>query len=133
MAILTYQLLAVDSGKKARCENAEGLVYLIRGFTGLWKFPKVVESSCSITDGGITLNVSAVVDKPDATISPTEEPRRAFILTLKGHYADIEPRREPLAAFLKDQDFQSLYVLRDEVSETIACKLYPQLYRMHRL
>lgn len=126
---LTYQLLALDPSEKIRCENAASLLHLIRGFTKLWKKPKVADDR--ITDGNTTLSVIAI-EEADGS-SPRDELGRAFILSLNGTYNDIEPLREPLAAFLKDQDFELLYVLKDQVSEEIACKLYPHLYRIENL
>jgi hypothetical protein len=130
MANLAYQLLALDPAEKTRCENAASLLYLLRGFTMLWNVPKVTESTCTITDGATTLGVVAVEDKSGARLAAGDELGRAYIVTLSGPFGEVEPRREPLAAFLKAQDFELLYVLRDQVSEEIACKLYPHLYQI---
>ena len=48
---LSYQLLALDPSEKTHCENALSLLYLVRGYTRLWKAPKVSEAECRITDG----------------------------------------------------------------------------------
>lgn len=129
---LAYQLLALDPSKKSRCENATSLLFLIRGFTKLWKSPKVSETEARIIDGSTSLSVVEVEDTSQQG-SAADELGRAFILTLSGVFTEIEPMREPIAAFLKDQDFELLYVLRDQVSEEIACKLYPHLYRIENL
>jgi Apea-like HEPN len=130
---LAYQLLALDPAEKTRCKNALSLLYLIRGFTSLWNSPKLDEKHCRISDGALSLSVTAVVDsEPDAP-THTDDFGRAFILTLSGSYDDVESRREPVASFLKDQEFELLYVLRDQESEQIACKLYPHLYRIENL
>lgn len=128
-----YQLLALDPAETTRCENAASLLYLLRGFTKLWKAPKVSEADCRITDGKSHLSVVAIEEASDLPSTTTDELGRAFILTLSGPYDEIEPLREPLAAFLKDQQFELLYVLRDQVSEHIACTLYPLLYRIENL
>src|SRR5437868_3804174 len=100
---LSYQLLALDPSEKTRCENAVSLLHLIRGFSKLWKAPKVFETDCRITDGGATLSVAAVEDANESAQATGEELGRAFIVTLTGIYDEIESRREPLAAFLKGQ------------------------------
>ncbi len=51
-------------------------------------------------------------------------------MALTGRYSNVEPLRLPLTAFLQDQKFQHLYVLKDEISEHIAVQLYPHLYRI---
>jgi hypothetical protein len=130
---LSYQLLVLDPSEKTRCENAVSLLHLIRGFSKLWKTPKVSEADCRITDGVVTLTVSVVEEASESAQATTDELGRAFIVTLNGIYEEIENRREPLAAFLKGQEFELIYVLKDQVSERIACKLYPHLYRIENL
>lgn len=128
---LAYQLLALDPAPKTRCEDSMSLLYLIRGFTNLWSAPQVQEQDCKLIDGLTSLLIVAAT--PDSEIEEDAGRGRSFILTLTGPFEQIEPKREPLAAFLKDMDFDLLYVLKDEVSEQIACKLYPQLYRIENL
>lgn len=130
---LTYQLLVLDPSERTRCENAESLLYLVRGFTNLWKAPKVSEPDYRITDGRSTLSVAAIEEANESAATASNDLGRAYILTLSGPYDEIESRREPLAAFLKDQEFELIYVLKDQVSEQIACKLYPHLYRIENL
>ncbi len=128
---LTYQLLALDPPEKTRCEDAASLLHLILSFTKLWKKSKMSDNR--ITDGNTTLTVVAIEESETSNAAPTDELGRAFILSLNGSYGDIEPLREPLACFLKDQKFELLYVLKDEVSAEIACKLYPHLYRVENM
>lgn len=128
---LAYQLLALDPTAKTRCEDPISLLYQIRGFTKLWTSPIIGESECKLKDGGTSLLV--VRASPDSDESDEGDRGRSFILTLTGTFEDIEPKREPLAAFLKDADFDLLYVLKDELSEQIACELYPHLYRIENL
>ena len=127
-----YQLLALDPAVKTRSEDATSLLYQIRGFTNLWtKTAKIQEADCKIVDGTCSLLiVSATTDESEGD---STERWRSFILTLTGSYEQIENKREPLAAFLKDAAFDLIYILKDEVSESIACKLYPHLYRIENL
>lgn len=129
---IAYQLLALDPAFKTRTEDARSLVYQLRGFSRLWtKNAKIHDSDDKIVDGGCSLLV--VPATSSETDSESSERGRAFILTLTGTYEQMEPKREPLAAFLKDSAFDLIYVLKDEVSETIAVKLYPHLYRIENL
>jgi hypothetical protein len=130
---LVYQLLALDPSEKTRSENAISLLYLIRGFTKLWKDPKVSEADCRITDGPSTLSVVLIEEATESAATAGDELGRAFVVTLSGPYENIERLREPLAALLKNQEFELLYVLKDQISEQIACKLYPHLYRIENL
>ena len=124
---LIYQLLVLDPAETTRSENKQSLMFLLRGFSSLWQTPRVLEDSCTIIDGATRLQVASS-DQPNK--SSTDEKGRGFIITLTGTYESIEARREPLAAFLKSLSFELIYVLRDQVSEQIACELYPHLYRI---
>jgi hypothetical protein len=128
--VLTYELLALDPTENTRCEDAPCLLYMLRGFTALWKAPKVNENEYQISDGTTVLHVGHVKPPSDADSVPNIAFGRAFIVTLTGHFDAIEPLREQLTAYLKDQKFDRLYVLKDEVSESIACQLYSYLYRI---
>lgn len=130
MELRCYQLLVLDPTGKTRSENATSLMFLIRDFSSLWQAPRVTEADCTIVDGHSKLSVAAI--ERAGALDPDEK-TRTFLLTLIGPYEAIEPRREPLAGFLKSLGFELLYVLRDEVSELIACKLYPHLYRVENL
>ena len=125
--ILTYRILALDPETCCKCEDATSLLYVLRSFARLWKNPKVDEKTSSLTDGGTRLEVMEVPSPKDEA-----DLGRAFQVTLSGSY-DIEPLREPITGHLKGQEFKLIYVLKDEVSEKIACELYPYLYRIENL
>lgn len=126
---LTYELLALDPTENTRCEDAPCLLFMLRGFSGLWSSPKVHETDFKIVDGKTVLHVGHV-KPPEGAAAPDIAFGRAFIVTLSGPFDAVEPLREPLTAYLKDQKFDRLYVLKDEISESIACQLYPLLYRI---
>jgi hypothetical protein len=128
-----FQLLALDPSEKTRCENAVSLLHLLRGFSSLWKSPATSETGCRITDGKSSLTVSLIEEAQEPAQSTSDEFGRGFLITLCGPHDEIEARREPLVAFLRAQDFDLLYVLKDQVSEKIACNLYPHLYRIENL
>jgi hypothetical protein len=126
---LTYELLALDPAEATRCGDAPGLLYMLRGFSALWKAPVVSENEFQIRDGTTRLHVGQV-KPPASNDAPEVAFGQAFIVTLFGQFDSVEPMREPLTAYLKGQKFDRLYVLKDEVSEFIACQLYPYLYRI---
>ena len=128
-----FQMLVLDPAKKTRCENAVGLLYSIRGFARLWQSPTISEPDLRITDEKRTLEVRAHEDPTIATGDGTKLPSRAFVVVLQGEMDVIEPMRLPLVQFLEEQKFEYRYVVRDEVSQTIACELYPYLYRVENL
>ncbi len=105
---------------------------MIRGFSLLWKAPKISETDVRIEDGNASIEIrdqaGPVQSKNDGSAVS-----RAYAISLSGDDNRIERLREPLVEFIKEQNFGHLYVIRDEISEGIACKLYPCLYRIENL
>ncbi len=98
----------------------------------MWsKTAKIHDSDDKILDGSCSLLIVAAT--PDDVTDDATDRGRAYILTLTGTYEQLEPKREPLAALLKDAAFDLIYVLKDELSEHVAIKLYPLLYRIENL
>ncbi len=125
---LTFEILALDPKEDTKCEDPPALLAMLLGYTRLWQFPspKVNWKGFTIKDDHKTLHVGHV-KSPEDDSTPFG---RAFIVTLTGRFDAIEEYREMLAAHLKDIKYGQLYVLKDEVSESISCTLYPYLYRI---
>ncbi len=128
-----FEILALDPAKKIRCDNALSLLYSIQGFSRLWKNPKFSAADLRISDEKRTLEVKDQAEPAIATLSGEKPASRAFVISLNGDREVIEPLRLPLVEFIKDQDFEHRYIIRDEISESIACELYPYLYRVENL
>ena len=128
-----FQMLALDPAKKTRCENALCLLYSIRGFARLWQAPTISEADLRITDEKRTLEVQGQADPTIATGDGAKPPPRAFLVSLQGDMDVSEPMRLPLVQFMEEQKFEYRYIVRDEVSESIACELYPYLFRVENL
>jgi hypothetical protein len=52
---------------------------------------------------------------------------------MQGRFCVLEPLRERIAEHLKRQSFDRVYILADELSEKIACEIYPLIYRVENL
>lgn len=126
---MQFEMLVLDPGKKTRCENALSLLYALRSFSRLWKSPTLSEIDLRINDGPSSLVVSDQAAKSTSD-PPAKPPIRAFSVTLSGEFDDIESLRLPIVEFMKEQQFEHRYITKDEVSERIACELYPYLYRV---
>lgn len=129
----TFQLLVIDPKEAVACQDVLSLLHLLRGCSALWTKATLSETNLSINDGKNSLTVEIVEDPGESDNQPQSDLGIAFVITLSGDYAGIESLREPLVEFIKSHEFKSVYVLRDEVSEQIACKLYPHLYRIENL
>ena len=126
-------MLALDPAKKTRCENALSLLFSIRGLSRLWQTPTISEADLRITDANRTLEVKDQAEPAIATGNGAKPATRAFVISLQGDHDVIEPIRLPLVEFINEQKFEHRYIIKDEVSEKIACELYPYLYRVENL
>src|SRR5271157_2316392 len=125
-----FQILVLDPGTQSRFENALSLVYGLRGFSQLWKTPKISEADFRITDGATTLDVREQTKPTQSTLSTGNSNSRTYLVSLSGEYEGIESLRILLTEFMKDEKFEYRYIIKDEISEYIACELYPYLYRI---
>ena len=125
--------LVLDPSNKTLCDNALSLLHRIRGLSVLWKAPKLFENTIEIKDGDASLSVRDPLQQSDADNSSGSLSAKSFVISLSGKYERIEPLRVPLSSFIKDQGFEHRYIIRDDASEEIACKLYPYLYQIETL
>ena len=102
----------------------------------MWREPSLSEADLRITDGHTTIEVreqSASTQSTADAVAYSDERSRAYLVSLSGEYEGIESLRVPLTEFMKDQNYEHRYIIKDEISEHIACKLYPYLYRIENM
>lgn len=128
-----FQILILDPSSQSRFDNALSLVYGLRGFSRLWQNPHISEADSKIIDGSTILEVKEQTRPMQATVETSTSSSRTYLVSLSGEYERIESLRILLTEFMKDEKFEYRYIIRDEVSEYIACQLYPYLYRIENL
>ena len=128
-----FQILILDPASQSRFDNALSLVYGLRGFSRLWKNPRISESDFRITDDTTTLEIREQTKPSQTTIVTSSSSSRTYLVSLAGEYEQIESLRILLVEFMKDEKFEYRYIIKDEISEYIACKLYPYLYQIENL
>lgn len=120
-----FELLIIDDASKSTIDTEDQLAYSIL-------------SNAKISPGG-----SYGASKGELRIADTKIKfsklsadgtqgvvGKAFLMTSEGKYAEIKKVRELLLSHIKAQGFGQLYILKDEVSEQIACDLYPKIYKV---
>jgi hypothetical protein len=132
---LKFEILALNTPEQSSILSELDLLYLLRSNSLLWETPLFDETSLRITDGTNTLEVKRVKanTENDEEFSKYTEPNQAFLVTVTGNYDWLEPKRTLIVEFLKKRNFNYLYVLIDQVSEDIACKIYPLIYKVENL
>lgn len=128
-----FEMLVLDPGKKTRCENAISLLYAVRSFSRLWTTPQILEAEFRISDGSTSLTVRDQSDRAYDTSDLKRGTSRAYTISLAGEFDAIERMRLPLVEFMNEQKFEHRYITIDEVSQQIACELYPYLYSIENM
>lgn len=127
--ILRFELLVLDTVEQSVIQSELNLLYSLLSIGSLWKTPQIDQQSLKITDGEVILGAKRVT----ADEASSTDINKAFLITASGSYEWLEPTRKVLVEFLKNQSFDYLYILKDQVSEDIAQKIYPLIYRVENL
>lgn len=107
-------------------KTEQNVLHALLANSTLWENPNLKKKTCSIHDGDLTATVRTVL-KGANTESAYDN---AFDICITGSQERLESFRLPLVSHLRNQHFDPLYILKDEVSEEIACSIYPLLYRV---
>ncbi|MGK7956665.1 MAG: Swt1 family HEPN domain-containing protein [Crocosphaera sp.] len=119
---LSFEILALDTSDNASIKSELDLLYLFRSYGELWENASLHEQNLIITDGDASVEVQKV--NSDVGVDKT------FLIKIIGNYGWLEPKRINILNFLYSQNFDYLYVLSDQVSQQIACTLYPLIYQV---
>ncbi|MEG4084764.1 Swt1 family HEPN domain-containing protein [Microcoleus sp. POL10_C6] len=132
---LKFEILALNRPEQSSILSECELLYSLRSKSLLWKTPSFDETNLRITENTNTLEVKGVKANTgiDEEFSKYAEPSQAFLVTVTGNSDWLEPKRKLIVEFLQQQKFNHLYVLIDQVSEQIACEIYPLIYKVENL
>jgi hypothetical protein len=126
MSEKTFELLIIDEASQSTIETEDQLGYSLLSNSLVASGGSYNNSNHQVTVNHCVIKVSKIVTNTSSG-GLTE---KGFLLNLKGQYNEVEPLRENLVAHIQAQGFNQLYILCDEVSEQIACNLYPQIYKV---
>lgn len=126
--ILDFEILAADVSGKLIIESSTNFCHNLLSNNKLLPDAEMVGgNSVYYKDKEIKINIKKI----DLTKNSGEiELNQAFILTINGNFISLESFRIPLLSHLKSLGFESLYVLEDDVSLSIAKRLYPEIYKV---
>lgn len=123
---LKFEILCVDSSNSSKVQNREQLLYSLASNSDLWSSPHLNQLKYEI-DGN---DLSVAVRQVDATRASEFVPQRAFLINAEGEFDALENFRLPLVTHLKTQNIGLVYILKDEISETIAREIYPLINKI---
>jgi len=122
-----YEVLCVDVSGACVAKTEKSLCYAILSHSDMLNEPKLANDHSIVDDKlHIKINIKHVDTDPEINDSL----KSAFLIRAEGPFSSIEPMRIKLLSHLKEQNFEHLYVLMDEVSSTISNEIYPRINRV---
>jgi len=119
-----FRILVLDTRGDSVIKTEQQLLHATASHGDLWKKPEIKVTPPHLSDDGCSVTVKLIT--PDDDLD--EAFVRAFEIELAGPRDAVEPKRLLLLRHFKHQRFDLIYILRDEISQHIACELYPTLY-----
>lgn len=123
---LQFEILILDTLEESVIESELNLLYAILSNNTIWEDPELSVEELLIVDGKASLEVKAM----NIDVESDESHYKAFWLRVKASYEWLEPKRKKILGFLKSQGFDHIHILLDQISEKIACQLYPSIYKI---
>lgn len=120
-----FEVLIIDEASKSTIDSEHQLAYSVLSNAQITIDGSYDKSKHEISFSNTKIKISKIV-----TDSSQTHIGKGFLLMAKGTYSELEPLRERLVAHIKSQNFGQLYILKDDVSQKIACNLYPLLYQV---
>lgn len=120
-----FEILCIDSKGFSVIKNTDNLLNRLMGNGVIWK---KAELKCNhINDNvlNIKLTSKTIENNPDTA-------KTSFLIKVEGD-ENIEAFRHPLVTHLKDEKFDFVYILTDDVSKEISENLYPQINSLENL
>jgi len=124
---LEFEVLAMDSTGGCNFQNERQLAFSLMSNSTIHSSPDHRPEQNEILFGSVIVKVHCVESERGSGFA------RAFLIKAIGSQDEMESLREKIVAHLQRQDLKPIYILKDEISENIACQLYPGLYRVENL
>ena len=126
MGTLNFELLCVDSRGNTVIKSEQNLLNRVIGNGTLWIKPKICKNN-SITDDelGVKLTCKIVKSNPDTS-------NISIAIKVEGEDA-LESFRLKLITHLKDERFDYIYIISDDVSKCYCEEIYPHIYSLENL
>ncbi len=123
---MLFRLLIADEKPHETCNSTQDLVFLIASIGSLWKDIRVKNSTISDSQTSIRISVKSNLDQA----SENNQLEYCFEMFISGNYDDLEPLRLNILQVLANYGFSNIYVVTDEVSQSIATKIYPKINKL---
>lgn len=125
MGNLNFELLCVDSRGNTVIKSEHNLLNRVIGNGTIWSKPRITKNSITDDDLGIKLTCKIVKSNPDTS-------NISIAIKVEGDDA-LESFRLKLITHLKDERFDYVYIISDDVSKQFCIEIYPHIYTLENL
>jgi len=123
-----FEILVTDTNGDVIIKNEESFCYNLLSNSTLWGSAEI-KPEHYIVDNNKKIRLH--VKKTDIQKNNNEIGlKQSYILTVNGEFGSMEPFRISLLHYLKTLNFDSMYVLEDHISLSIAKNIYPNIYKV---
>lgn len=124
-----FELLCLDSLGRSVIKSEENLAYSLLANNDLWLNPTKRESSIFDDKLNLTLGIKQLSKEDENDINV----KNTFLIKIKGDFEPIEEFRMKIVSYLHKQEYSQIYILLDEVSSEISCRIYPKINLVENL
>jgi methyl-accepting chemotaxis protein len=125
--LLVFEIFAFDTSKQSHLKTTDNLLNLFASNNSLWYGKARIDfGNRQIKDDCIEIGVNPIKCNQDNK----NKDITSFSIVIKGKYNFLESKRILILEFLKGQKLETQHIVKDEISERIAVKIYPCIYRV---
>lgn len=120
-----FEILCIDSRGLTVITNTDNLLNRLMGNGIIWKKAELKNNQISDSVLNIKLTSKIIENNPDTA-------KISILIKVEGD-DNMEAFRYPLVKYLKDEKFDFIYILTDDISKEISETLYPQINSLENL
>lgn len=125
MSKKSFEILCIDSKGCTVITNVDNLLNRLKGNGIIWKQAELNKNQISDEQLGIKLTSQVIEANQDNA-------KTSFLIKVEGG-DELESFRLPLVKHLKDEKFDFIYILTDDISQEIGVRLYPKINQLENL
>jgi DNA-directed RNA polymerase subunit F len=125
----TFEVLCLDSTGTSVIKSEQNLTYSLLANGNLWLEPQLKNNTIIDSRLNISLGVKLInkANETDINLKDT------FLIKVKGEFETLEDFRIKLISYLNNQKYNSVYIILDDISAEISCKIYPKINQVENL
>lgn len=129
-----FEILCIDSDGQTKISSEQSISYALLFNENLWKSAEELKGKNNWMIKDAKQDLVLAIKPIDTSRVLTEPYDAAFILKITGiNFNELEDFRLRLLRHLKDIKFKHIRILRDDISNSIANELYPEVNKIENL